>query len=526
MNNLVNSLRKVWDQTSVTARVSVIAMGTLSVLMIAGVAWWVMQPSYIPLANDLDPQIAAEVKSTLDDRGIAYKSNVLGNRIMVDENRWAEAIAAIQDIVPPDQREPEPGSSFLLTDPGAKERQKARHLEFRLGKTIARLKSIQSATVHLGVPERSAFINKQVERTASVTIEMQAGQRFTRDLSSLIASQVANSVEGLRRQNVKVFDTEGQMFDADETGTAIGGQLEYRRHIENDLAVKAETMLETLLGSGRSVVRVTAEVDLQKIEQKGTSYDSEEQVPASEEITTTTGTQADPLATGEAGAAANLNGGTRRSGSKQVMMESETSKTEYFDNGVEETRTTLPGGVKRLSIAAIVELPQPPGAAGDDATSTTGNESDDSATQPNVTRVEIESLIKQAVGFDDSRKDRIELVVVETMAAEEPTLLDLIEPAAPLEAWMPLIRNISLGVAALVALILGLLTLKRITPVQVPGGGDGAATITPQRARQLSELATLARKNPELLSSIMAAWINDESAGETGAVPEESRRAA
>ncbi|MGI9516417.1 MAG: hypothetical protein ACR2NP_05205, partial [Pirellulaceae bacterium] len=101
-----------------------------------------------------------------------------------------------------------------------------------------------------------------------------------------------------------------------------------------------------------------------------------------------------------------------------------------------------------------------------------------------------------------------------------------IQPPSPLESWMPLIRNISLGVAALVALILGLLTLKRITPVEVPGGGDGKVNMTPQRARQLTELTTLARKNPELLSSIMAVWISDERGAVDGAFAADAQRAA
>lgn len=164
--------------------------------------------------------------------------------------------------------------------------------------------------------------------------------------------------------------------------------------------------------------------------------------------------------------------------------------------------TQQPGTIKRLTVAVTVQLTDTPEEGASDSAAPEN--------QPRVTLEQVEEIVKSAVGFDETRSDQIEVLSVAQLVGET-SLLELVETPPVIESWMPLIRAVSLGIAALVALVLGLLTLKRIKPIQVPGN-DGSS-VSPQRARQLSELATLARKNPELMSSILASWINDPNDG-------------
>jgi len=59
-----------------------------------------------------------------------------------------------------------------------------------------------------------------------------------------------------------------------------------------------------------------------------------------------------------------------------------------------------------------------------------------------------------------------------------------------------------------VALILGLLILKKLRPISLPRG-DREATISIDRTRVLTALSAQARDNPEVVSSILAAWLED-----------------
>src|SRR5262249_57253689 len=84
---------------------------------------------------------------------------------------------------------------------------------------------------------------------------------------------------------------------------------------------------------------------------------------------------------------------------------------------------------------------------------------------------EAQDIIKQAVGF---KANRDEIKVSEAKLAGLPALAGADAEAAEMQRWqyyIGLVRNASLGVAAGVALLLGLLFL----PPLAPGGGPGAA---------------------------------------------------
>lgn len=295
-NKLIQSLQKVWEQTSVPARISVLAVGLLSIALIVGVAWWSMQPLYIPLATNLNPQKAGEIRSLLDENGIANKMNFSGSGILVDQSKWNEANQLVSHMIDPGQMESDPMAESIITDPSTKDHRLIRDLEMRLEKTIGQLKPVESARVHLGIPKAQPFIRDRRNKTASVTIKMRPGVPLSRKLSSGVVSLVANSVEGLDPANVNLLDTEGNTYLFDEsTSGGVSAQLEDRRQIEREKAEKAESMLASILGLGRAVVRVTADIDFTKIEKSETTYDPSGKVPRKEIIESTKGTAADPL---------------------------------------------------------------------------------------------------------------------------------------------------------------------------------------------------------------------------------------
>jgi flagellar M-ring protein FliF len=517
--SLKNGLQKIWSQSSPSARITLGVSSMLAISLIGGVIYWSMQPQFVPLVSKLEPGQAAEIVSALEAEGIANKRNFSGSGILVDQAQWSEAKAIASGIVPPDQLESGAGATpWSISDPGDRENRNIRDLERRLEKTITRQVAIESATVHLGVPEPSPFLPEQTEKTASVTIHLKPGQRFSARNARAVASIVANGVEGLKLENITLVDTEGNDFSQnDSVGGAVGSQIETRRDIENDLAGKAESMLEQLLGPGRATVRVTADIDFNQLVTLIETPDPESKVAIKEEIDKSKSTQADPLAGnydpragGPAGTSANGPVPKQKSAGSGGGTSTEKMVMEYQAGLTKETRTVHPGAIRRLTVAAMVQLEDPPPAvdpADSSAPAKGGDDPAKTAAKPRITPEQAESLIKKAVGFDESREDAIEVVIVDRIATAIP--LESADPEDPMTAILPIVRNASLGIAALVALVIAILTLKKLRPIEVPAAGRD---VSPERVRQLNELAALARNNPELVTGIMASWIGATNA--------------
>jgi len=492
----------------VPARISVFAVALLSIGIISGVGWWAMQPYYVPLLRDLEPATAGTAISVLEENGIAYKMNFSGTSIQVDQNKWDKANQLLANVVPSSSLDAQPLANSMLSDPATADRRMINLKEMELGETIKRLKPIESARVHLGIPNPVPFARDRKEKTASVTIQMRAGQVLSRKLANAIISTVANGVEGLDPTHVNLTDTDGNQFDFEQAANGGAGHLEYQTRLERELAHKAESMLDALLGPGRSVVRVTADIDFTKKVTSQKRFDPKSKVIESEKTITTKGTAEDPLAMGAAGAASNLGNAGGTLGTREVVSNSEERDVTYRNGEIIEESTAHPGQIKRLSIAVMVQLTEeePAQAAAQPAAGAQPAAAGAPTPAP-ISIEDVESIVQKAVGYDPKRLDEIEVVSVPKLVNDNIDLTQLIQPPTVIETWLPLIRNISLGVAALVALFLGLLTLKRIKPIEI-NNAEPVQGMSPQRARQLSELAVLARKNPELLSSIMSAWMN------------------
>lgn len=114
-------------------------------------------------------------------------------------------------------------------------------------------------------------MREQKPTTASVMLKLKPGATLNRSMSAGIVALVSRSVEGLTPDQVTLVDTNGHILSdqhGSEVGATASSQLDYRRELETYLASKAEDMLAQLLGQGRAVVRVTADVNFKTVKEK------------------------------------------------------------------------------------------------------------------------------------------------------------------------------------------------------------------------------------------------------------------
>jgi flagellar M-ring protein FliF len=262
-----------------------------------------------------------------------------------------------------------------------------------LTRTIMQLNEVRAARVHIVMPKERLFKDDQKEATASVVLKLSGPGGLSKRQIAGIAHLVASSVEGLKPSNIAILDYDGNLLSSGEEKDRLAGlsssQLEVRKNVENYLEDKAQSMLDGVLGSGKSVVRVTADLDFQQIEKTSESYDPNTPSIRSEERTKTTNSASDKA---------------EESNESSEEGSSETTITNYELNKTVEHVINEIGNIDRLSVAVMVD------GTYEEVEGDGGNTElmYQPRSQEEVDR--LTAIVKNAVGFDPQRNDQIEMI--------------------------------------------------------------------------------------------------------------------
>ncbi|MCA9263717.1 MAG: flagellar M-ring protein FliF [Planctomycetales bacterium] len=487
----------VWQRNSYASRAVFVLAIVVLLAVIAGVTLWSTRPHYVPLAADLAPADAAEIVSRLESNNIPYEMNFSGTSVLVPKHQWNRARVVTGGLGQVDAEVADGGfAGQMAMGPDSTAEQMLQQTELRLARSIERLTAVSSATVHIARMQRRPFQPAQLPTSASVMLQVAPGQILSREQAATVVSMVAGAVEGLSAEDVSVMDTSGRVI---MNGTGAGAaeydaSYEYRRRVESELAAKANTLLMQKLGMGRASVQVTADIDFTRREVRQLVYDPESKAATSEEIDSmeTTGSAATPL--GVAGTGSNLQTNTASTQGTGTTSKTENIHTQYETSWSEDTTVEESGVVRRLTIAAIVDPGEAP--------------ADGSAPAP-PSPEQLSALIKQAVGFDENRGDEIE-VVVGTLAGNVQVQDELLQ-VQQLDFYSKLARASSLGLASIMAFILGVMTLRKFRSL-IPEPQE-EPTISADRLRVLSEFSQKARENPEAMKAVLSSWLGQSEAG-------------
>ncbi len=482
LHQFLIAARRLWEQWTISQRATVLSAVLLSIVTVVGVGFWSTRTEMVQLASRLAPEEAAEIVSQLDASGIEYELSYSGSSVSVAKSQLNRARLAARDTLGDTGQTTELEDS-IWADPAVQNLRIQRQLEQRMAASVTRFLAVKEAIVHISSPQPTPFMRDRAPTTASVIVDLMPGAVFTQQDAEAIVSLVSHGVEGLSPSDVTLMDTSGRLLNSSHgLGGDVAGQLEYVSTLEAHLAAKAESLLATMLGPGRALVRVTADVDFTQTERMETTYDPDSKVKLSETIKSESHTGADRTSGGAAGTPSNL---SRPSSGNSVTSRVEENTTEYANTEIRDTVKETPGRIKRLTVAAIVDLTSP-----------------DDGPQTAITTSEIESLIKQAVGFDGKRSDEINVV-----SSPLAGVADVTQPATPVwREYAPLLRQLSFGVGAVLMFVLALLILRRLRPISLPAVDSD---MSDESVRRLAELTIRARQNPELVATVLAHWLDD-----------------
>jgi len=499
LRDLADSLAATWDGLAPGARVATVVLAAVAVAVVAGVAIWASRPSYRTLADGLEPEEINALTAKLEASGIPYKVSEGGRAVAVPARSYQRACLAVATDAS--------GASQLqgwklfdrqgwLTDPETARVNYLRALQDELAKTIMKFDQVAYARVHIVLPDPTPFVREREPASASVVLRLKPGTRLRAQNAHSIVSLVCGAVEGLSPENVTIVDTAGRTLYApnkDELASSVSTQLDYRQELERYLANKAETMLAKLLGPGRAVVEVTADVDFNNVKETRETYSPDDKVIAMEKVTTVKETMPGSAAVGPAGTASNLRPSPLPGQRAGTLKQEETVESQYLVSKIIQEQQDQTGDIKRLTVAAMVDLPKSQGGNGKAAP---------------ITEQDVMDILKQAVGFDESRGDQIKVTVAPLAASASHQAIET--ALVHVERWQPyllLARYLSLALGAVVALGIVWLLTKNLRSVLANSAAAGPSA----ESALAEELAEEAMRNPEVVANAIRAWLEAES---------------
>ena len=406
MNGLVEFVKALG-----AARLAAMAAVTVALIgffIVVGLR--VSAPSMAPLFTELSLEDSSRVVQELESQGIPYELRGDGSTILIPKDNVTRARMRLAEGGLP--RGGSVGyeifdkSDTLGTTSFVQNVNHLRALEGELARTIRSLDRVGAARVHLVIPERQLFQRDRQDPSASIVLRVKS--QLEQPQVRAIRHLVATAVRGLKPERVSIVDEQGRLL-ADGVGAQAGvsplldeRDFSYEQRIKQQL----ESVISSVVGPGRARVTVSAEMDYTRVQQTSDRYDPESRVVRStqsreEQAQSNQAAQEDGVSVGN-----QLPGGNQANAQQQPAGNRDSNRkseevVNYEISRITRTEVTEPGRVKRLSVAVLV-----------DGTYTKGQNNNETtyAPRPQEELDRIASLVRSAVGFDERRGDRVEVV--------------------------------------------------------------------------------------------------------------------
>lgn len=440
---------------SLARKLSLIGVALVSLLLFGAIILQSRVADYSLLFANLPGRDASKVVEWLKDRKIPYRLEDGGKDIMVPADQVYEARIELAGVGLAEGGvgfEIFDRQSFGLTDFAQKVNYR-RALQGELMRTISSLSPVETARVHLALPEKRLFRDQQKQASASVIVRLHEGRRLTDSQLQGVVYLVAGSVEELEAEKVTVVDATGKILSRGESdklnGPMTPGMLEYQQAVERRFERRAQSMLDRALGAGNSMVRVTAELNFDQRERIERAVDPNGAVVISEQTSNEKGST--ESAAGIPGVASNLQA-TPPSAVTSTPSSQSQETVNYEMSRVTSKLVESVGSLKNLSVSVLVAEKIVPGAEGAEPQPLPRDAGE---------LQEIEKMVRSALGLNDGRGDVLSVVSMpfETEFLDEP--LPAPSPINQIYPYMPLIKYALLAIAALMAYLLFLRPLLR-----------------------------------------------------------------
>ena len=523
MKNALLQLLNLFISMPLSRKVSILFTLCLVTAGFVTVFLWTNQVDYQALFSDLSPQDAGAIVSKLKEKNVPHRIERNGTLILVPSEKVHDLRLSLAGDGLPNGG----GVGFEIFDKTdfsttsfVQELNYKRALEGELARTINRFEEVNHSRVFIVLPKKSLFVEESRPSSASIQLDLKSTLPPTK--AAAIVHLVASAVEGLDADQVTVVDTKGRVLfkggNKEDTAALLSNaQIEYRRKIENEIKGDVQSLLEGVVGAGKAIVRVNAEIDFNKVTSSEEEYDP---------TTAAVRSRRDMEEASKSEAAAEGGGETliqeRRGilaspGNAGASRNKKDVTTNYEISKITRAVIKPAGTIKRLSVATAM-----------DGTYKTEPQKDGTVRRIYVPRSDeeirkFEALVKRAMGFSEDRGDQVSVI---SMAFSDDSL-----PEAPGERsrgdWKEVVRVLGdhkrtflNGFLVILVFLLVVRPLIRsmkkmplelgapnqeLTAGRVPIGQISESIGMPSRDRVLA----LSKENPDKAVRVIKGWVSE-----------------
>lgn len=497
----------------------------LSAVAFAVLIFVANRTDYKPLFTNLTSEDAGEIVKKLKDAKTPYQITPDGKGILVPSDKVHELRLTLASEGIPQGG----GVGFEIFDRKnfgmtefVQKLNYQRALQGELSRTIAQLAGVEQARVHLVIPEKTLFRDNEKPATASIVLKMKSSRALRDSEVQGVVHLVSASIEGMDPEHVTVLDSRGKILSkggsSDPTARMTSAMQETQRTYEKNVEERIQSLLDRIVGGGKSVARVTASFDFKQVERVEEKFDPESIAVRSEQRTEEKGSSTSS-SVGVPGVQTNLGRTTPGTGATSGGG-SKNDETLNYEVSRSTAKIIEPvGALSKISIAVLVDGKYEAPAAVKEGQVAKAKYAPRSPEELQ----KIETLVKSAVGFNTERGDQMSVQNIPFQDTDEAG-------SSEAATWwtnpffISLAKNLMIGVGFLVLILFvirPLLSSLRLAkrPVLESFEAIGAnndqlstaerALITAQMAEQ-KELIDQAKKDPYQVAQILQNWVSED----------------
>lgn len=485
---------------------------------------------YRPLFTNLSTEDAGEIVKKLKEAKTPYQITADGKGVMVPSDKVYELRLSLASEGLPQGG----GVGFEIFDRKnfgmtefVQKLNYQRALQGELARTISQISGVEQARVHLVMPEKTLFKEAEKPPTASIVLKMKGAKSLKDAEVQGVVHLVASSIEGMNTDNVTVLDSRGKILSKGGSGTADAAakmtstMQETQRAYERSLEERLQTLLDRVVGGGKTVARVTASFDFKQVERVEEKFDPETIAVRSEQRSEEKA-GASAISSGVPGVQTNLGRTAPGSGSASNGG-SKNDETLNYEVSRSTSRTIEPvGTLSKVSVAILVDGKyELPAAVKEGQT----------AKAKYIPRTpdelqKIDALVKGAIGFNAERGDQLS---IQNIPFQDPG--DTVGDTAAPSWWtnpflLSLIKNLMIGLGFVALMMFVVKPMINTLRVSRPPRLDMLESIAPSAQEKMSvneraqlaaqmaeqqELMEKAKTNPYQVAQILQNWLTEES---------------
>lgn len=491
--NAVANIREVIDQPSFRrAFPTILAALTAVAAIIVFVA--MREPNMTTLYASVSDAEKSKIYESLKNMGMSVELDPATGEVLIPTNDYHQARISLAAQGLPEYASNgfEEIDNLPLGVSRSVETMKLKKLqENELSRSIAEIRSVQAARVHLALPEKSVFIRNQTSPTASVFISLKNGRQLDQTQVRAITNLVASSVPGMSQDGVSIIDQSGRLlsYSPDNPNEVMAdSQLEYRMRLESIYRSRIQSLVAPIVGAANVTAQVNLEIDFTRRETSQEMVNPQDSAILSEQSSSNITSKKD--AVGIPGAISNqppaeaeialndatvIDLGAGNPGKDEFETKSSTELKNYEVSRKFETVTTPSNIIARIDAAILVR--------------------DQKVTDPDTGEVtfepisekikkEMEQLISSAIGIKAERGDSL---TITSQLFNDEIIGEQIR-------WFETVWFKSIIEKSLLVLLLGFVSLGVVRPmlsrILVPTSSTNSVMELYAEAETMADLAT------------------------------------